>query len=467
MDKGKFSLLLLIASCASAQTLTTLANLPNGFGVALPAGLIQGTDGNFYGSTVYGGAYTYGMIFAVSPASMLSTVYNFCPSIGCADGAYPYAALVLGTDGNFYGTNAGGGARGWGTIFKITSSGVLTTLHSFCGSASCADGVYPTASLVQAANGNFYGTTQGDGTNTLGTIFRVTAAGQFTTLYTFCKVAGCPDGAAPTAGLIQATDGNFYGATKGGGIPGCGSATLQGCGTIFKVTAAGVLTTLHEFSVSDGIYPSGSLLQGTDGYLYGTTLYGGTYNYGTVFEITTSGSLTTLYSFCASDYPCADGYSPSGGLAQGTDGNFYGATESGGANYSGTLFSITPAGSLATLHTFNGSDGWGPAVSPVQGTDGSFYGTTVQTVYSLNMGLGPFIKTVPTSGKAGSIVTILGTSLSSATKVSFAGTAATFTVISPSEITANVPTGAKTGKVRVMLASGTSLVSNISFRVTK
>ena len=309
-----------------------------------------------------------------APAQTFTTLHSF----DGADGSYP-RALTQGADGNFYGTTGDGGAYGVGTIFKITPDGTLTTLYSFCAQPHCPDGAVPNA-LMQATDGNFYGTTMWGGgsincassSDGCGTIFEITSGGKLTTLYDFCSQSGCTDGGYPSAGLIQATDGNLYGTTTlGGGEPNsCGS----GCGTIFKITPGGTLTTLHKFDRTDGAYPYARLLQAADGDFYGTTLsggtYGGIYGRGTVFKITRGGTLTSLYSFCRL-HPCLDGKEPRAGLVQATDGNFYGATYGG----SGTVFQITPAGALTTIHRFKPIDGGGPMGELIQASDGNFYGT--------------------------------------------------------------------------------------------
>jgi uncharacterized repeat protein (TIGR03803 family) len=239
-------------------------------------------------------------------------------------------------------------------------------------------------------------------------------------------------------------------------------------GTIFSITPAGALTTLHKFHNADGAYPSGGLIQGTDGNLYGVTAWGGAFSAGTIFKLTPGGTLTTFHAFNVTD-----GSQPIGGLIQATDGNFYGSTASGGSGGHGTIFQITLQGTLTTLHSFVSSDGSGSGSEGalVQGTDGNFYGTSTTggsnsggTVFSLSVGLGPFVKTLPTSGKVGAAVKILGTNLTGATSVGFHGTAAAFTVVSASEISATVPAGATTGKVRVTTPEGT-LLSDVAFRV--
>ena len=261
---------------------------------------------------------------------------------------------------------------------------VLTTLHSFGGSSTdCQSqpgcGSYPLAGLVQASDGNFYGTTEGSGGNNncvsgCGTVFKITPSATLTTLYRFCSQANCADGESPRAGLVQASDGNFYGTTENGGANNC--APYYGCGTVFKITSSGALTTLHSFARSDGAYPGAGLVQASDGNFYGTTYVGGTNNYGTVFKITPQGTLTTLHSFDGSD-----GANPADGLLQASDGNFYGATSYGGASNDcyggcGTVFKITSSGTLTTLHSFAGSDGANPPARLVQASDGNLYGTT-------------------------------------------------------------------------------------------
>lgn len=307
-------------------------------------------------------------------------MYSFCSQPNCDDGWQPLAGLVQGTDGNFYGTASLGGPYcspyGCGTVFKVTPAGALTTLHSFNG----ADGVGPLAPLLQASDGSFYGTTESGGTHWGGTVFRITASGTLNTVYNFCSQPNCADGQVPDAGLVQAGDGNFYGTTDaGGGSQNC----YGGCGTVFKLTASGALTTLHSFDGNDGGRPVAGLALGRDGNLYGVTAGGGAYASGTVFKITFPGELTTMHSFCAQS-GCPDGKGPAATLVQGSDGNLYGTTNFGGTSQScsypeegcGTVFNITLQGALTTLHSFVGTDGSEPWGGLVQAPDGFFYGTT-------------------------------------------------------------------------------------------
>jgi uncharacterized repeat protein (TIGR03803 family) len=459
---------------ANAQTFRTVAEFDgsNGSNPQYVA-LAQGRDGNLWGTTQAGGFHGDGTIFRVTPRGALTTPYSF----DVTTGASPDAGLALGRDNFFYGTTLGGGASGGGVAFKIAPTGTLTVLFSFSG----ASGINPEDSLTQAVDGNFYGTTRDGPTGVgpcggCGTVFKI-SAGSLTTLYTFDLT---PHGAAPVGGLAQATDGNFYGTASLGGISAvCPSPPhFEGCGTVFRVTPGGALTLLHRFDAGDGAYPTASLIQGRDGNLYGTTQSGGKKKAGTVFKVTLAGKLTTLYNFTGG----ADGGLPEAALVEGTDGNFYGATVGGGSSNTcagapcGTLFQITPSGVLTTLHSFSGTDGEAP-VGLAQHTNGVFYGTTALggnsancspscgTVFSLDMGLGPFIKTTTTVGKVGSKVQILGQGFTGTTAVTFNGTAATtFTVEEDTFMTAVVPNGATTGPVQVTTPGGV-LSSNVSFRV--
>ena len=445
-------MMLAAAIAAPAQSFKTVVNFNGTNGASPYAPPVQGTNGNFYGTTEFGGIPGQGTIFEVTPKGALRTVFTF--DIVATAGAYPIAAVVLATDGNLYGTAESGGPYGGGTVFKITSSGMLTVIHNF----NSTDGADPRAALVQAADGNFYGTTYQGGTNGAGTVFKVTPGGTLTTLHDFHGKDG-----TPYAGLVQATDGNLYGTTIDGGAS---TSCFLGCGTIFKITPAGTFTTLHSFDLTDGETLYGGLVQAADGSFYGTTAQGGAYGYGTVFKITSGGALTTLHSF---DFN--DGSSPAAGLVLGTDGKLYGTTASGGLYTYGTVFRITPAGSLAVLHDFDSTDGADSNGALSQATDGNFYGTTVEggaslagTIFSLAVGLRPFVKTVPTSGKAGQSILILGTNLTGAASVTFNGTPAVFKVISPTEIGAVVPAGATSGTVQVTTPSRT-LSSNVPFQV--
>ncbi len=339
------------------------------------ATVVEGTDGNFYGTTAGGGTQHQGTVFKITPQGVLTTLHSFCSEQYCTDGQVSFAGLVQATDGNFYGTTIEGGTSSVGTAFQVTPGGVLTTLHSF----SFFDGDSPGATLIQGTDGDLYGTTPMAGANGRGgTIFRMTLQGSLAVLHSFCA-NGCSDGASPASALVQANDGNFYGTTGGGGAFCIASG---GCGTIFKITPQGSLTTLHSFNGADGNEPYAGLVQGIDGNFYGATYQGGAYctpfgGCGTVYKVTPLGVLTTLHSFSG-----PDGNGPAAGLVQGADGNFYGTTTMGGPSCSrgsqgcGTIFRITPEGAFTTLYNFTGQDGASPQAGLALAKDGSFYGTT-------------------------------------------------------------------------------------------
>jgi uncharacterized repeat protein (TIGR03803 family) len=315
--------------------------------------LIQGSDGDFYGTTLAGGASNSGAIFKVTPSGTESIFYSFA--------AIPYSGLLQSSDGNIYGTTASGGSSGRGTVFKITPSGTETVLYSFPAGSS-----EPYTGLVQGTDGNFYGTTGANGTSDDGTVFKITPSGTETVLHAFAKSG--TDGQIPYAGLIQGSDGNFYGTTYFGGA--------NGFGTVFKVTPSGTETVLYSFAGgSDGEHPYGGVIQGGDGNFYGTTYQGGTSGYGTVFKVTPSGIETVLYTFAGGS---GDGATPEAGVIQGRDGNFYGSTLQGGASGLGTVFELTPSGTETILHAFAGGsgDGANPGANLVQASDGNLYGTT-------------------------------------------------------------------------------------------
>jgi uncharacterized repeat protein (TIGR03803 family) len=459
-----YSILMVLAAAiaAPAQTFELLASFDGSNGGSPYFGpFVQGSDGSLYGTTTQGGDTCplpgCGAVITARPHGAVRTLYSFCAQANCPDGDEPYAALTLGNDGRFYGVTYGGGANNEGTVFVITQGDELTTLHSF----AFSDGYHPDGCLVQGTDGNLYGTTMMGGANNYGTLFKISASGVFTILHSFKG----SDGATPIGGLIQADDDNFYGTASGG--TGASSG-----GTAFKITPAGTFKILHIFRRTDGFTPIAPLLQASDGNFYGSTAAGGLSGAGgTVFKLTPQGTFTILYDFC-SEPNCEDGSYSQAALVQGADGNFYGTTFFGGSGTSGTVFSLTPEGALTTLHAFDYStDGGGPAGGVVQDTNGEFYGTTSSggiydagTIYVIGVGLGPFVKTVPTSAKIGRSVVVLGRNLTSATGVAFNGTPATFTVESPTAIKATVPTGANTGPVQVVTPSGT-LTSNVPFRV--
>ena len=287
----------------------------------------------------------------------LTTLHTFTGT----DGGKAVAGLVLGSDGNLYGTTSGVAADNDGTVFRVTTAGVFTNLHIFTANASDTTGSAPIGGLVQSSGGSLYGTTSGGGVDSSGTVFRITTTGALTTLYTFTDLG---DGSDPVASL-SLSGSSFYGTTAGG---------TTGYGTVFETTNTGSLGTIYAFTGgTDGGNPTGSPVLGGDGNLYGTTSNDGDYGYGTIYRITTSGSFSVIYSFTGG----TDGANPVAGLLKPGDGYFYGVTEYGGAGAAGTVFRITTTGTLTTLHAFTGgTDGANPVANLILGSDGYLYGTT-------------------------------------------------------------------------------------------
>jgi uncharacterized repeat protein (TIGR03803 family) len=472
--------LVMLGSVASAQTLSVLYNFGSASGDPLNpvyiGAVAQGRDGNLYSTAENGGidggdGVCCGAVFKITPAGTLKTLHAFS---GDDDGGTPTGGLTLGTDGNFYGTTLKGGSDGFGTIFKITALGALTTLYSF---TDGSDGGYPYAAPVEGTDGNFYGTTaEGGNANCnfgygCGTIYKITPAGQITIIHQF----DLTDGNSPTAPLVLGTDGNFYGTAYGGGA--------YDLGIVFKITRAGKLAVLYSFDGAHGESPLAPLIQGGDGNFYGTTNNGGSHGDGVVFKITPSGKFTLLHSMNGK----TDGEEPAG-LVQATDGNLYGVNAYGGSTNSncqdtcGTLFKITPTRTFSVVYNFDYTTGMAPEVAPFQHSSGLLYadtefgGTgnlgpcsavTCGVFYSwANASLPAFVSLLPYSGKVGKKIEFLGQGfVKGKTTVSFNGTAATPTVVSGTYLTAAVPSGATTGFVTVT-TSGVKLTSNKIFRVT-
>src|SRR6478735_1447086 len=346
-----------IFKVTSAGVITILRQLNYATDGANPYGeLTKGNDGNFYGMCSAGGTNGAGTIFKITPTGIFTVLRH----LSSADGSNPHGHLVLAPDGNFYGATYAGGAFGYGTIFKITAAGTLTVLHSL---SSATDGANCYGSLVRGSDGLFYGITYGGGTNGMGTIFKITSTGTYTVLHNMINA----DGVHSQSDLIQATDGNFYGMAYSGG------SNFQG--TIFKITSTGIFTVIRNLSsTTDGQAPYGALVQGTDGLLYGMNSGGGANSSGTVFKITTTGTLPGLLSFNSA----TDGGNPKGSLVQSTDGNLYGMTSTGGSSTSGSVFKISTSGTFTFLNGFNGGvTGNAPFESLIQSTtDNAFYGTT-------------------------------------------------------------------------------------------
>ncbi len=447
-------LILALGNLSTAQTVRDLYNFAGANGSANPFYVTptQGRDGALYG-TDYEKTGGNGSIFRLTTAGVAGSPHVY----DGLDGSNPLGGVVLGSDGNLYGTTAYGGSQNDGTLFRLGSHGTYLVLHEFQGGT---DGMVPTAAPIQGSDGNFYGTTFGllGGVNS--TVYKYTSSGNLTTIYQFDQ----NHGQFVEAPLIQGSDGNLYGTAAGGGA--------NNCGTIFKLTTSGTMLWYYSFPCGPwGAVPFAPLVQASDGNFYGTTDQGGNAGgeWGTIFKLDPKGNVSVLHSFNANG---RDGYGAVGGLVQGTDGKLYGTTTLGGKYGCGALFQITTGGDYTLLYSFPSQLGTSPFAAPVQDTNGLFYGTTSAggkfgfgSVYSLDMGLGSFITLVRYQGKIGATAQILGQGFTGTSSVTFNGVAASsFKVVSDTYMTAVVPSGAKTGPVVVTTPSD-KLTSNKNFRI--
>ncbi|MGZ5551997.1 MAG: choice-of-anchor tandem repeat GloVer-containing protein, partial [Chthoniobacterales bacterium] len=369
---------LLAGSHLEGQTFTQLHSLSAAEGSPITGRLILATaDGNFYGTAQQGGNNGTGTFFRITPAGAFTVLHSFGSNVG--EGNYPYAGLVQGSDGNFYGTTTSPS-----TIFKITPGGTLTTLYTL----GAADGATPFGALVEGTNGTFYGTTYVGGAEADGTVFKVTTDGTpagttFTSLHSFPTQSGGMNvgGANPTAGMVSSGDGNFIGTTFSGGA--------NSRGTIFKITPAGDFTTLYEFTVATGGECRGKFVRDSSGVFYGTSTTG--LGQGAVFQVVTDGTaagtqVSVLYNF--STLPDdSDGAALGSGVAIDSEGDLYGMTDLGGANSNGTLFRLTPNGPLTTLHAFSSSTTEAQVhAGVIFGSGGILYGSTKTTIFKFEPG---------------------------------------------------------------------------------
>jgi uncharacterized repeat protein (TIGR03803 family) len=468
--KNVMTAVLFCAAVAQAQTFTPLADFTKNVGGGPGSPLIQGLDGNFYGAAGDSGIGGRGAVFVATSSGTLSDLFSFCKDKTCPTGADPYLSLLQISNGDFFGFTVGTADNG--TIFRLSPSGVINNLYTFCPTNICTNGQSPRTNLIQARNGNLYGTTNAGGTfHNAGTIFQLTTSGTLTTVYDFCQLTNCADGSSPLGfgSLIQATDGNLYGTTRTGG---------KGFGTIYQLSPGGTLKTIYKFCKGgagthpclDGANPDG-LVEGLDGNFYGVATGGGVHGGGVVFKVTRYGGLTPIYSFCSLT-GCADGIGPTG-LLLASDGNFYGTTANLGSNGAvpNTIFQITPTGAYTVLYNTDLRTQSG-VLSVMQSTDGNFYGTydigganNLGTFFKISTGLGPFVRALRPYGHIGQTAYILGTGLTGSTSVTFNGTAATsFEVVSDTEITTVIPTGATTGSLQVATPGGT-LSTTVAFQV--
>lgn len=435
--------------------------------------IAQGRDGNMYTTSSNGGANNLGAVFEISPAGQLRVRYSFCSQANCADGSNP-TGLTLGTDGNFYGATLFGGTcsriGGCGTVFQVTPTGTLAVLYNF---TSGNDGSFPVAPPIRGMDGTFYGTASLKGASSnCGTVYRITPTGVFTLLHQFDGIDGCQ----PNATLVR-VGGNFFGTTFNGGTT---YGASLGDGVVFQITPGGSVTVLYNFDGTHGIEPRSPLVQGSDGDFYGTTISNSTGN-SEVFKMTPPGTvLYTLNGTTDGAYVNAGLVQATDGNFYGVASE---GGNSACTHGCGTLFQITPAGSYSVLYSFDGISGFAPEVTPFQHTNGVLYGDTYYggtgkmcsgggvgehcgLFYSWNGNLPPFVALLPYSGKVGDTIEFLGQGFTSASTVSFNGVPATVASQgnSGTYLRAMVPSGATTGFVTVTTSTGT-LTSNKQFVV--
>jgi uncharacterized repeat protein (TIGR03803 family) len=392
----------------------------------------------------------HGVAFRLTTSGVRKVLHEF----GTADaGTSPVGGVILGKDGRFYGTSESGGTYDHGTIFEMTPDGIVKTLHEFRGGG---DGSSAEAPPIQSMAGDFYGMTAGLGSNTLGTIYKINSGGNFTTLHVFTG----PDGSAPYGPLVQATNNWFYGTTSFGGT--------HNKGTIFRVSSSGEFEVLYDFDGTHGSHPQAGLIQANDGNFYGVTPGGGTHGlgWGVVFRMTPTHQVTVLHDFTDG----SDGASPVGGLVQATDGYLYGTAIGGGVAGNGVLFRISTTGEFTVLDDFQPSTGEYP-IALIQHTNGFLYGITNNggshgkgVFYRYGLGLAPFVTYLPSYGRVGMTVDILGEGFTGDSKAFFNGVRAQIITVEPTYMRVSVPHGATSGWITVTTTKGT-LKSNKKFIV--
>ena len=380
---ARFCLIILISSVAFAQTYTeSILHSFSGStsdGAFPTSGLVIDAAGNLYGTTYYGGTSNYGTVFKLTSGGTESVLHSF---VGF-DGANPAAGLLRDGKGNLYGTTQNGGTMGVGTVFEIPNGQQEEVLYSF---QNQNDGRLPFSNVTKDKSGNLYFTTVFGGFD--GVLGRLSSSDVETPLHSF---EGSGDGMFPFSGVVLDSAGNIFGTTSVGGSSSCPELGAFGCGVIYEYTISGELSILHTFVGTDGRYPYyGSLVRDAHGNLFGTTYQGGTRGYGTVFKLTSGGVLVILHNFGGG----RDGAFPVSGLIEDSTGNLYGTTYQGGTLGFGTVFKLTAAGVKTILYNFTSANGDGayPMSALVRDSSGNLYGTTQS---GGKLGMGAVFKLLP------------------------------------------------------------------------
>ena len=342
-------------------------------------------------------SFAFGLALACAAITLSLAVraqaqtFSYLANFDGANGYQPFGSVIQATDGNFYGTTTNGGGHGYGNVYRITPGGELTSIYNFCVRLNCSDGETPESAPVLGSDGNLYGTTTGIGSSTeygYGTVYKLTLDGEIKLLYTFCSLPECVDGAVPN-GIMLASDGNFYGTTAWGGN--------SNHGTIFKISPTGEFTSLYSFcslaNCVDGIFPAYPPIQGSDGNFYGATA--GSPGNSVLYRLTPEGDYTAFFTFCYGTATCTNG-SRALTIVQDASGNFFGTTVWGGANGNyGTVFEVTSTNKFITLHSFDNTDGAYPNGGLTLASDGNFYGITAEGGPA---GVGTIFEITPSGG---------------------------------------------------------------------
>jgi uncharacterized repeat protein (TIGR03803 family) len=448
---ARLALICTVATTMYAQSYKVLVNFEGEPSQPVQPGIIAQNRGGSLLSTSLGEAFDqHGNAFRVKTSGTVTLLHEFNTPV---NGKVPPGGLTLGMNGRFFGTTMFGGANNSGTIFEMTPNGTIKTLHDFAGAA---DG-NPQAPPIQSLSGDFYGTTYGndrDPNGPPGTVYRINSSGNYTLLHTF----NSQDGANPLAPLVQdPTNFWFYGTAEHG------ASNLRG--SIFRISNGGEFEVLYKFDLTHGRFPV-ALIQASDGNFYGMARAGGSYDAGVIFRMTPSHQVTVLHTFTGG----SDGQEPLGGFLQGSDGYLYGTAAQGGASGSGVLFRISTTGEFKVLHNFQGKDGSNP-VGLIQHTNGLLYGDTAfgglkggGVFFRYDLGLSPFVSYLPTYGRVGMPVDILGSGFTTFSQAFFNGMRAQIITVFPNYMRVVVPHGATSGWITVTTTKGT-LKSNKKFLV--
>ncbi|MHB8259709.1 MAG: T9SS type A sorting domain-containing protein [Bacteroidia bacterium] len=342
--------------------------------------LCAASDGKLYGLTYQDGANNLGVLFQYNPTTNIYT--KNLDFAGATNGSYPQGSLMQASDGMLYGMTSAGGANSLGVLFQYNpSTNVYTKKLDFAGATN---GSNPIGSLMQASDGMLYGMTTAGGASGMGVLFQYNPS---TNVYTkkldFAGSGAAIDGSTPYGDLMQASDGMLYGMTSAGGTS---TNCTGGCGVIFQWNSStNVYTKKLDFAgTPNGSYPQGSLMQASDGMLYGMANQGGAIGMGVLFQYNPS---TNVYTKKLDFAGASNGSTPYGDLMQASDGMLYGMTYAGGTSTNctggcGALFQYNPATNVYTkkidfaVTVSTTTNGVNPIGSLMQASDGMLYGMT-------------------------------------------------------------------------------------------